>query len=147
MPGTRPDFGAFFDSYVNAYNRSLSDHVDVEAIRSHFSESFIAVGPGAVMTGDNDETFAETLEKGHAFYKSIGTKKMEVTGVEVIDIDEGHYLAKVGYRAQYEKDGEMIAIPFSVSYMLERREDRLKVFGFVAGDEMELYRRHGLMKD
>jgi hypothetical protein len=140
----KPDFDAFFDSYVAAYNRSLSERVDVKAIRSHFSESFIAAGPGSVMTGDNDEAFGETLEKGYAFYKSIGTKKMEVTGVDVTDIDDGHSLAKVHYRAEYEKDGETIAIPFSVSYMLEERDGHLKIFGFVAGDEMALYRQYGL---
>lgn len=140
----KPDFDAFFESYVAAYNRSLGESVDVEAIRSHFSESFIAAGPGTVMTGDNDETFSQTLEKGYAFYKSIGTKKMEVTGVAVTDIDEGHYLAKVDYRAEYEKDGATIAIPFSVSYLLEEHEGRLKIFGFIAGDEMALYRRYGL---
>lgn len=140
----KPDFDAFFDSYVAAYNRSLGERVDVKAIRSHFSESFIAAGPGSVMTGDNDEAFGETLEKGYAFYKSIGTKKMEVTGVDVTDIDDGYSLAKVHYRAEYEKDGETIAIPFSVSYMLEERDGHLKIFGFVAGDEMALYRQYGL---
>lgn len=147
MQHAEPDFDTFFHGYVAAYNRSLGERVDAKAIRSHFSESFIAAGPGSVMTGDNDETFSETLEKGYAFYKSIGTRKMDVTGVEVTDIDEGHYLAKVSYRAEYEKDGETIAIPFSVSYLLETREGRLKIFGFVAGDEMALYRQYGLLPD
>ncbi|WMT89659.1 nuclear transport factor 2 family protein [Pelagibacterium sp. H642] len=146
MKRAKSDFDAFFQSYVRAYNRSLGESVDVHGIRSHFSESFIAAGPGTVMTGDNDETFTETLQKGYAFYKSIGTRRMEVTSVEVTDIDEEHYLAKVGYQAQYEKDGEAIAIPFCVSYLLEERDGRLKVFGFVAGDEMELYRQHGLIE-
>ena len=144
MQHARPDFDAFFSGYVAAYNRSLGDRVDADGIRAHFSDSFIAAGPDAVMTGDNDESFSETLEKGYAFYKSIGTKKMEFTGVEVTDIDETHYLARVSYRAEYEKDGEIIAIPFSVSYLLERRGERLKIFGFVAGDEMALYRQYGL---
>lgn len=141
------DFDAFFQNYVTAYNRSLGDRVDTEALRSHFSESFIAAGPGTVMTGDNDETFSETLEKGYAFYKSLGTQKMEVTGIQVSPIDESHFLAKVQYRAEYEKDGERIAIPFSVSYLLEEREHRLKIFGFVAGDELALYHQYGLIPE
>lgn len=141
----RPDFEAFFSAYAETYNRSLGDSVDTAAIRAHFSESFIAAGPDTVMTGDNDEGFAETLRNGYAFYKSIGTRHMAVTGIDVTDIDETHFLVKVSYRAHYEKDGEEIAIPFPVSYLLETRNGQPRIFGFVAGDEMGLYRRYGLL--
>jgi len=143
----QPDFDAFFADYVAAYNRSLGDSVDDAAIRGCFADSFIAAGPQGVMTGNNDETFSDTLRKGYAFYKSIGTRSMAVEGVEVTGIDPMHFLARVSYRAAYDKDGEEIVIPFSVSYLLQYREDRLRIFAFIAGDEMAIYRRYGLVAD
>lgn len=147
MARDQSDFEDFFAGYVDAYNRSLGDSVDHEAIRSHFSPSFIAAGPEGVMTGENDESFSQALDKGYAFYKSIGTRQMNVTGVQITDIDESHYMAKVHYTAEYEKDGEPLVIPFPVSYMIEDREGQLQIFGFVAGDEMALYRQYGLVDD
>jgi hypothetical protein len=147
MTRDQSDFESFFEGYVEAYNRSLGDSVDHEAIQTHFSPSFIGAGPGTLMTGDNDEAFARTLQKGFAFYRSIGTKKMNITSVQITDIDESHYLAKVHYSAEYDKDGEPLTIPFPVSYMLEDTEGQLRIFGFIAGDEMALYRQYGLISD
>lgn len=144
---SQPDFASFFAGYVDAYNRSLGARVDTASIRGHFSESFIGAGPGTVMTGDNDESFAETLEKGYAFYKSIGTRHMAVLGLETTVIDPTHFLVKVSYRARYDKGGETIEIDFPVSYFLEMREGHPKIFGFVAGDEMALYRQYGLIDE
>lgn len=140
----QPDIKAFFEDYAAAYNRSLGDSVDAAAIRASFADSFIGAGPQGVISGDNDETFTETLHKGYAFYKSIGTRHMAVEDVKVTEIDPMHFLATVSYRATYDKDGKEIVIPFSVAYLLQYREAQLKIFAFIAGDEMGLYRQYGL---
>ena len=36
---------------------------------------------------------------------------------------------------------------FDVTYMLQRRPDGPRIFGFVAGDEMALYREYGLVDE
>ena len=136
----------FFQGYVDAFNRSLGGRIDVEGIRAHFSQCFVAAGPQGVSCGQNDESFTETLQQGYAFYTSIGTKAMAVRGVTTTPIDGGHQMAKVDYRATYEKpDGERIEIDFAVTYMLAARGDSYEIFAFVAGDEMALYRKHGLV--
>jgi hypothetical protein len=138
----------FFRGYVEAFNRSLEESVDVAGIRAHFSPCFVAAGPNGVQCGHNDDAFAETLQKGYAFYKSIGTKAMAVRGVTTTPIDEIHHMAKVDFRASYEKaDGEKIDIDFAVTYMLAARGESFEIFAFVAGDEMALYRKHGLVAD
>ncbi len=147
MTTGQPDFEDFFHSYVAAFNRSLGESVDAEGIRKHFSDIFIAAGPDSLATGENDDTFSKTLEKGYDFYKSIGTTHMAVESAQPVDIDETHFLVKVGYHATYEKDGDEITIPFEVSYLIEVRNGHPKIFGFVAGDEMALYREHGLVPD
>lgn len=141
----QPDIRAFFENYIAACNRSLSASVDSTAIRSSFAESFIGANPQGVVCGDNDEAFTETLLKGYAFYKSIGTRKMALEDVETAKIDPSHFLVTVSYRATYDRNGKAITIPFSVAYLLQHRDGQLKIFGFIAGDEMEIYRHHGLL--
>lgn len=143
----QPDFRAFFQSYVDAYNRSLAGDVDLAGIRSHFSESFIAAGPHGVVTGDNDESFVETLKKGYAFYREIGTRRLAIREVDASPIDATHYLATISYTATYDLHGDDVRIPFDVSYILEERDGQLRIFGFIAGDEMALYRKYGLLND
>lgn len=138
----------FFRGYVDAFNRSLGEQVDVEGIRAHFSPCFVAAGPGGVECGQNDASFAETLQQGYAFYKSIGTRAMAVRGVTTTPIDERHQMAHVDYRATYVKpDGETLGIDFAVTYMLAARDETFEIFAFVAGDEMALYREHGLIAE
>lgn len=142
-----PDYQEFFHRYADAYQRSLGDSVDTAAIRSFFAESFLAASVmGGVRTGDNDETFEQALKQGYAFYRAIGTRGMAVDRVEVEPLYDRHDRVRVFYIAQYERpDGASITIPFDVLYLLQRREDGPKIFAFIAGDEMALYREHGLV--
>lgn len=143
------DYAALFRDYAAAYERSLGDTVDSEAIRSFFADEFIAAGVnGEIHAGANDESFKKTLQQGYAFYKAIGTRGMKVERVEAEIIDSDHDQVRVFYRAEYEKkDGSRLAIPFDLVYLLQRRTDGPKIFAFIAGDEMALYRRHGLVNE
>lgn len=144
-----PDYEALFRDYVAAYNRSLGDAVDVKAIRAFFAESFIGAGAnGQVNAGGNDDSFATALRQGYAFYKAIGTRRMDVELVHAEPLHEGHDKVVVSYRAHYKKkDGSRLEIPFQLVYLLQRRKEGPKIFGFVAGDEMALYREHGLVDE
>jgi len=136
----------FFRGYVNAFNRSLGLEVEVDGIRSHFSDCFVAAGPEGVRCGENDDEFATALRQGFAFYQSIGTRAMAVRNVTTTPIDESHQMARVEYRATYGKpNGETVEIDFAVTYFIAARDQSWTIFGFVAGDEMALYRQHGLV--
>ena len=139
---------SFFQGYVEAFNRSLGDEIDIEGIRSHFSDCFVAAGPASVKCGDNSEVFAETLRQGYTFYQSIGTRAMAVRSVTSTPIDDSHQMARVEYRATYERpSGEIMEIDFAVSYFLAQNGQTYKIFGFVAGDEMAMYQQHGLLAE
>jgi hypothetical protein len=141
-----PDFDAFFAGYVAAYNRALGGKVDVAGIRSHFTEHFLAAGPGVVRCGKNGWLFSLVLKRGYAYYRKIGTRRLAVRRVEVTPIDELHHLAKVFYTGDFEKkNGEQIQIDFEVSYLLQTRENGPKIFAFIAGDEEAAYREKGLL--
>jgi hypothetical protein len=54
-------------------------------------------------------------------------------------------MVKVFYRAHYEK-GETVSIHFSITYFLQSTPSGPKISAFVAGDEMALYRKYGLIE-
>ena len=66
--------------------------------------------------------------------------------VEVTPIDALPHLAKVFYRADHGKsDGASVSIDFDLTYILQTKDGVSKIFAFIAGDEMEAYRQHGLL--
>ncbi|MDP3738107.1 MAG: hypothetical protein Q8R02_12000 [Hyphomonadaceae bacterium] len=143
MPHNIP---AFFESYANLYNRALAGESVFDEIMDRFSAKFIAAGPQGVSTGKQDATFRRTLQKGYNFYRQIGTRKMTAKRVETTPIDANHTMAKVFYGADYIKgDGSPLKIEFDVTYFLDTSRVKPKIFGFVAGDEMAIYRQHGLI--
>lgn len=144
-----PDYDRHFRDYAAAYERSLGERVDTEAVRGFFAQAFVMAGAhGQVHAGRNDDEFEQTLQQGYAFYKSIGTRRMRVEHVQAQPLVGGHDLVRVFYRGEYERrDGTSAAIPFEVVYLLQRRADGPRIFGFIAGDEMGLYREHGLIDD
>jgi hypothetical protein len=148
MP-SMPDYENLFRNYAAAYERSLGATVDSPAIRGFFAEAFIAAGlNGEVKAGANDDGFEAVLQQGYRFYKALGTRRMRVDRIEAHPICEQHDRVRVFYVADYQKkDGSRVSIPFDVVYLLQRRADGPKIFGFIAGDEMALYRRYGLVDD
>ena len=143
MPHNIP---AFFDSYANLYNRALAGENVFGEIASRFSPRFIAAGPDGVSTGKHGAAFKRLLAKGYAFYRQIGTRKMTAKRVETTRIDANHMMAKVFYCAEYRKpDGSDLKLDFDVTYFLDVSTTKPKIFGFVSGDEMGLYRQHGLI--
>lgn len=136
----------FFAGYLAAFNRSLGEQVDADGVRSHFSSCFVGSGPHGVQCGQNDESFVEALEQGYAFYRKIGMRAMAVRNITSIPIDGAHTLARVAYRASYEKPGgATLDLDFEVSYMLAARDATYEIFAFVTGDEWALYKEHGLL--
>ena len=136
----------FFRDYVAAFNRALDGTGDVAVIRNSFAPCFVAAGPTGVMCGQNDESFAQALEKGYAFYRSIGTRKMIFRGVAVIEVDDLHRMARVSYSSEYDRrDGQLVTIDFEVTYMLHLNDKALQIVADVAGDEQAVLRQHCLI--
>ena len=144
-----PDYTRWFRDYAAAYERSLGDRVDVAALRGFFAEGFVAASlQGPVQAGLNDEAFARTLQAAYGFYRAIGTRSMSVERVEVAPVCPNHDRVRVFYRAGYRKpDGSPLTIRFDVVYLLQRRGEGPRIYAFIAGDEMALYRQHGLVDE
>ena len=136
----------FFRSYADLYNRALAGEEVYGDIQARFCHCFVSAGPEGVACGGNGEDFLKVLREGYDFYRRIGTKKMTFKRIEATAIDEAHQMAKVFYAADYvKKSGERVTIDFDVTYMVRMADTPMRIFAFVAGDEMGLYRKHGLV--
>jgi hypothetical protein len=54
-------------------------------------------------------------------------------------------MVKVFYRA-HEKGEKTVSIDFNITYFLQSTPSGPKISAFVAGDEMALYRKYGLIE-
>src|SRR3546814_20103925 len=70
---------------------------------------------------------------------------MVLRGLDVTPIDDLHHMAAAHWTADYETGSRRpLSIDFDVTYLLQTRDGRSKIFAFIAGDEMTLLRQHGL---
>ncbi|WP_246505816.1 hypothetical protein [Mesorhizobium silamurunense] len=98
------------------------------------------------MVGENGQQLRDMMKKGFDSYRAMGSKTMTCADVSVTPIDQDHCVAKVQWSGEYErKNKERLTIDFEVDYLVERRDGRLKVFGWIAGDEQAEFKRHGLL--
>ncbi|WP_413576158.1 nuclear transport factor 2 family protein [Bdellovibrio sp. HCB290] len=135
----------FFLNYVQAYNQGLQGDLDTDLIRSFFTDHFLAAGPDNVETGSNNQFFSSTIQKAYSFYRKIGARELHIRNFVVTPIDRFHDMVKVYYRAEYSPKGAPIkTIDFDVTYFMQQGHAGPKIFGFVAGDEMQAYRDAGL---
>jgi hypothetical protein len=140
----------FFNEYAARFNRALQDPPveDVEASAGAFADCFIGASPAGVRCGNNDEQFRTVIPQGNAFYRSIGTRSMQITRLEITPLDDIHAMARVYWDSHYsKKTGEDVQIQFEVIYLLQILAGRPKVFGYITGDEQKLLKEHGLLPE
>lgn len=136
----------FFHRYELVFSDAMEGHVDLKAVKQLYAEQFIAATPQGVRAAAFDRSFEAVMSKGYERYRSLGTKSMKVEGIETYEIDDCHLMARVRWHSVYQKPGsDEIHIPFDVNYLLEKRNDDLKVFGWITGDEEELLKARGVL--
>jgi hypothetical protein len=138
----------FFAEYERRTNSALTESpvVDIEGVVCAFADCFIESSPKGIIAGNNNEEFRRQIPKGFEYYRSIGTRSMQVQKLEITAIDEIHSMAKVSWRAYYvKKDSSELNIDFNVTYFLKSIEGKLKIFCYITGDEEKAYRENGLI--
>lgn len=139
---------SFFAEYERRTNQALTDDpvVDVEATAGVFTDCFIESSPKGVMCGTNDAKFREQIPKGFEFYRSIGTKSMQIQSINITAIDEMHSMVKISWRAHYvKKDSSELDLDFDVIYFVKSEGGKLKIFCHVTGDEEKAYKDNGIV--
>ena len=137
----------FFADYAAKMTAALSETpvVDTEANASAFAEYFVEANPKGVLCGKNDAQFRQQIPKGFEFHRSIGTKTMEIAGLEITTLDALHAMVKVHWDSHsLEQDGRVVRIQFDVIYLVQTIGDQPKIFAYITGDEKVL-REKGLI--
>lgn len=142
----KADVQRFFKAYAKIYNDGIAGTVDMDDVGDMYSAGFVSVTPAGVMVGENGQKLKDIMKKGFEAYRAMGSKTMTCEDVSVAPIDRDHCVAKVAWSGVYErKDGRPVTIDFTVDYLVERRDGRLKVFGWISGDEQAEFEKHGLL--
>lgn len=138
----------FLADYEARVNRALAGErtVDVEATSAAFTEWFMASGPDGVVCRANDDEFRAAIPKGFEFYRSIGTRMMRISSIDVTELDAHHAMARVRWHSVHEKrDAAEVRIDFDVIYLFHMKDAQPKICGYITGDEDAVLRRHGLI--
>lgn len=136
----------FFQKYEQFFMQSLRGKLNPDEITELYAPEFIAASPMGVMTGKNDIDFQKTLSYGYEQYRKMGTIGMHVCKIKVYPIDEYHSVAHVSWRASYQKsDKSRVDIDFEVHYLMQEIKGKLRVFGWISGNEQEVLKEYGII--
>jgi hypothetical protein len=144
-----PAVRRFFQAYQDRMNAALEapPKVDVAAATAAFARYFVGSNPKTVSGGRNGWFLRFMIPRGYAFYRKIGTRRMEVRGLEVEALDDFHAMARTHWWSSYrKKSGETVEIEFDNIYFLHiPASGEPKIFAYVTGDEQQVLKDHGLV--
>lgn len=137
----------FFTAYESHFNNALSnEHADVkEEITRSFADCFVESSPLGVTCGKNNAQFQEKIWQGFDFYRSIGSRAMNIISKEINLLDDLHAMVKVYWRYSYVKENNPGTIDFNAFYLVTTLNSQLKIVAYIAGDEQKALREKGLV--
>jgi hypothetical protein len=137
----------FFEAYAGRFNGALGENprIDVQGVRDSFAKYFVESSPVGVNGGKNGALFRMMIPRGFKHYRGIGTKSMKIASLDLTQLDEYHWMAKVHWDSAYEKkDGASVRIEFDVIYFLTLQSGSPKIFSYITGDEQRVLKEHGI---
>ena len=145
---THKEIEAFFRAYAEHASDALKEPPteDVNSIAASFAPFFVGSSPKGVFGGPNDEVFKQRIPKGFARYRNIGGKAMNVTRVDMIELDDDNIMANVSWSFEYRrKDGKKGHIAFVNRYLLNISGGAPLIFAYITPDEERAMKDHGLI--
>lgn len=121
--------------------------VDVPATAAAFARYFVGSNPTQVRGGRTGWLFRLMIPRGFAYYRRLGTQRMEVRGLSITPLDDFHVLARTHWWSSYRrKSGDAVEIEFDNIYLLHIAAGKEpKIFAYVTGDEQQVLKDHGLL--
>lgn len=148
IPIQQHEIDNFFDRYEARINDALegNDPEIEETVRS-FAESFLESSPSGVIVGNNDENFRKSIVQGWEYYRSIGILSMEILSTQITILNTLHAIVKVHWRSSFrrKKDNKEGDINFDVFYLLRKKDDVIRIFAYITGDEQQALKDEGLI--
>ena len=144
-----PAIRRFFEAYQTRMNDALTDPpvIDVSGLVAAFAKYFVGTDPRTVSGGKNGWLFRRMVPRGYAFYRKIGTQRMEIRALEVTPLDDYHAMARTHWWSVYlAKSGQTVEIEFDNIYLLHIANGATpKIFAYITGDEKRVLKEHGLI--
>jgi hypothetical protein len=135
----------FFKEYAQRFKDALRGKDKVEETADVFAEYFMESSPAGIFCAKNDAKFKKKIPEGNKHYRDIGTKEMSINNIEISKLDDIHYMAKVYWQSVYRKNNSDTIIDFSVIYLLREKNNKLKIFSYLTGDEQKLMKEKGVI--
>jgi hypothetical protein len=147
MEHTNQPIHHFFSAYEQRFNDVLQGkEPDIKGVINSFADYFVESSPAGVICGKNDSSFKEAVPKGYEAYKSMGMQSMTITSLDINKLDELHYMVNVKWQAKaIKKDKRSVTINFEIIYFLRSKDDELKIFAYITGDEQKVLKEYGLI--
>ena len=147
MKDFKQTLDVFFDAYAARTNDALAGkQPDVSGVTNSFAGCFVEASPKGIICGQNNDEFREGIPKGYDFYKSIGTKSMDIIHKEITLLDDMHAMVKIHWVARHKKkDGTAVDIEFDVFYFVQELDKGPRIFAYVTGDEQKAHKENGLI--
>lgn len=121
--------------------------IDVSATAAAFASYFVGSNPMKVAGGKNGWLFRLMIPRGYAYYRRLGTQRMEIRGLSITSLDDQHVLARTHWWSSYRrKSGDSVEIEFDNIYLLHIASGQEpKIFAYITGDEQQVLKDHGLI--
>lgn len=137
---------ALFDRYETLFAQGLAGKADPAELAALYAPEVIGASPLGVRAGRNDAAMIAAMVRDHAHHRGIGLRAMTIRNLRLVPIDALHCLAHVGWRAHYARpDLPETIVDFEVHYLVQVLAGQARVFGWIAGDEQAVLRRHGII--
>lgn len=131
------DLNQFFTDYGSAA-------FDAKKVATFYQDFAVASTPSFVGCLKGDKEMMEAFENIAEYQKKTGLISMKPNNIEAQELDALHVLAKVQWRALFDKTGDR-PIEFDVTYLLRREKERLRILLYVAHqDEKEMREELGI---
>ena len=137
----------FFDDYAKRFNEALQgSKPDVEKTVASFASCFVESNPNNIICNKNDETFKAAIPQGFDYYRSVGLQNMKICSKAITIIDDYHAMVKIHWQSLYVKQaGNKEEIGFDVHYFVQVKDNAVRIFAYVTGDEKKLLEERGLV--
>ena len=137
----------FFNRYEARFNEALADGVvDIDETVNSFTSDFLEASPAGVIVGKNDRKFRKAVSQNYAFYKKIGIRSMDILSTQTTILDEIHALVKVHWNSSFvRQDRTKGDIAFDVFYLIQKKDDDIRIFAYITGDEQQALKDEGLI--
>lgn len=137
----------FFNRYEARFNEALAgEEPEIEETANSFTESFIAASPAGVRAGQNNSEFRKSLNEGWMFYKQIGVHSMDILSTQITILDDFHALVKVHWNCSFvRKDKSRGETAFEVFYLVQKKDEDIRIFAYITGDEQQVLKDEGLI--